>query len=228
MTDVAQTGQQQESTQQSGTQQTGDQTGQQGSQQSGQQTANGSTAQATGEQPKGQQATKTGDQSKTNADQAAAYTDFTLPEGIEIAKDVMDKFMPLAKSLNLNQEQAQSLVTLQGEFMAQQHKATVDAWNAMNDKWVATSKEHKEFGGVQFDANNKLARKVIETFVPKEELQDLDDALMLTGMGNHPVLRNLLIRVGKKMGSDPMVQSGQSSGNEGPRSLEKRMFPDMN
>lgn len=225
MADEGQAGgqQQQGSSQQSGGQNSAQQNAQQTSapQQSGQQTAN-VTAQESGQQQQGQQ------QQNANAANAAPYTEFKLPEGIQVDKKVMDTFIPLAKSLNLNQEQAQALVTLQGEFMASQHKATVDAWNGMNDNWVKQSQEHKEFGGLQFDANNKLARKVIETFVPKEELKELDDALMMTGMGNHPILRSLLIRVGKRMGSATMVQSGQSGGNEGPRSLEKRMFPDMN
>lgn len=154
-----------------------------------------------------------------------SYEDFTLPEGVELNEELMGEFKPLAKELNLSQEQAQKLVDLQANEMAKITKAQEQTWNDLNESWVDQAMKDEEIGGkseTEFKEKVAVATKALEKFGTPELRQALD----LTGAGNHPEILRFAYRVGKALSEDQIVGS-RSSGSE-EKSPEKVLFPDMN
>ena len=146
------------------------------------------------------------------------YADFDMPENMEVDKDALETFVPVAKELNLTQEQAQSLVSLQAEQVQKVAKAQEDTWAETTDKWRADSKSDKEFGGEAYDENVAKAKHALDK-IGTPELRDLLD---VTGTGNHPEVIRLLVRVDKLIGEDTLHLGGTSG--EGPKDLSKVLY----
>jgi len=163
---------------------------------------------------------KDGDK-KDEKDKAAgapeAYEAFKLPEGVVADQAALDAFVPVAKELNLTQEQAQKLVDLQAAQVARAAADQSKAWADMNDKWVSDAKADKEIGGEKFDENVGVGRKAIEALGTPE----LRDALAATGAGNHPEFIRFCVRVGKAISEDKIV-AAKSGGEK--KSAEDRIY----
>ena len=159
---------------------------------------------------------------KADGAPAEGYAEFTVPEGMELNKEVAAEFMPVAKELNLTQDQAQSLVNLQSKQMQELSSAQEKTWADTQDKWREDSKSDKDFGGEKFDENVALAKTALD----KLGTSELRDLLDVTGTGNHPEVIRLLVKVGKLIGEDN-VNLGNVAG-EGPKDPARVLFPGMN
>lgn len=154
------------------------------------------------------------DKAETPADEAAdetpedaapdEYADFDIPEGVTVNDDDLTAFRALAKDMNLTQEQAQKLVTMQTEAVQRQQ----DAWQAQQEQWVEGLKSDKEFGGNKFSENVAVASKALEQFGTPE----LKEALDASGYGNHPELVRVFYRIGKAISEDGGVSGGDAAG----------------
>lgn len=138
------------------------------------------------------------------------YEAFKLPEGVEADPAALEAFMPLAKELNLSQEQAQKLVDFQAANVAKAAKAQQDVWTETNEKWVADAKADPEIGGVKFDENVADAKKFIKAFGTPE----LFEALAFTGAGNHKEFIRMAARAYKAIGEDKIVTAGNPAGGK--------------
>jgi len=151
-----------------------------------------------------------------------AYESFTLPEGFELNEEFSARFSEAAKGMNLTQEQAQSLVDMQAELSSTAGTELNDSWTTLKAEWQAESKSDKEYGGKDFDVNIGSAKLALEKYGTPE----LNEAIELTGMGNHPEFIRLLVKVGATLKEDKLMVEG---GNPvGPMDRGKVMFPDMN
>lgn len=131
------------------------------------------------------------------------YEDFDLPEGMEAAP-IMEEFKPLAKELDLNQEQAQKAVDLYNKFEQQRSEAEQERWDTLKSEWAEGARADKEFGGQDFEANVGLAKQALDQFGTPE----LKEALELTGTGSHPELVRFFYRVGKTLKEADMLKGG--------------------
>ena len=152
----------------------------------------------------------------------AEYADFKMPEGMTVDPDALATFAPLAKRLDLTQDEAQELVNLQAEAVVKHAKAQEETWAKTQSEWRSASKADKEIGGDNFDANVALAKKALDK-VGTKELRDLLD---VTGTGNHLEVIRFFSRVGTLIGEDTL-NFGNAPG-EGPQDPAKIMFPDQN
>jgi hypothetical protein len=132
--------------------------------------------------------------------------EFTAPEGVTLDADAVAEFEPIAKELNLSNDQAQKLVELQTKFVQKQHAA----WETQVQTWVAEVNADKEIGGKALAENVKHAQRAIGQFGTPE----LKAALDATKMGNHPELVRVFARIGKAMADDTFVPSGSPAGTK--------------
>lgn len=160
------------------------------------------------------------DEAKTGAPET--YQTFTLKEGLEIDQPAMDKFIPIAKDLNLTQEQAQKLVDLQSELAQQSAAADQAAWDSTLTGWVTNAKADKEIGGAGFNDAIAHAGKAIATFGTAE----LKAALDATGVGNHPEFIRVFARIGKAISEDKLHFGNAEAGTR-ELSLAERLFPNQ-
>lgn len=169
----------------------------------------------------GDKATAEGSEPKPGAPEK--YEDFTVPEGFVLDEAAMAEFLPMAKGLNLSQEQAQQLVDLQTKLVGQAQKQADAAWDETLDGWKQQVVADKDIGGQNLPGTIAACGKAIDAFGSPTLRQTLE----ATGVGNHPDIVRFFAAVGKAMSEDRLhVGNAQESG--GPVPLEKRLFPNMN
>lgn len=142
-----------------------------------------------------------------------SYTDFVMPEGVEIDAAQLESALPIFKELGLTQEQAQKLVDLRAEQVQGDAQRQIDAFNQLKTDWLNQSKSDKEFGGDKFDENIGAARTALDKF-GTPELRELLDTY---GIGNNPEVIRFMVRVGK------MTLEDVPGGNNAPSAPKDRV-----
>jgi hypothetical protein len=125
--------------------------------------------------------------------------EFTAPEGVTLDAAAVAAFEPIAKELNLTNDQAQKLVELQSSLVQQQR----EAWTGQLENWSKEVKADKEIGGEAFTGSIKAAQQALTQFGTPE----LRAALDSTSMGNHPELVRVFAKIGKAMAEDTFVSA---------------------
>ncbi|EHG9340691.1 peptidase [Salmonella enterica] len=140
--------------------------------------------------------------------------EFKPAEGQEFDAAALEQFEPIARELNLTNEQAQKMVDLYGsKIMPMVQQQQVEAWQKTTEQWAADVKADKEIGGDKLTSNLSAAQRALAQFGTPE----LKEYLEGTGLGNHPELVKAFVKVGKAMSEDGMVtgkESGQRSAAE--------------
>lgn len=139
--------------------------------------------------------------------------EFTAGEGVELDAEALKDFEPVARDLNLTNEQAQKLVDAYPKILAGVQQRQAEAWQKQTEGWAETVKADKEIGGDKLTANLSAAQRALDQFGTPE----LKEYLNATGLGNHPDLVKTFVKIGKAMSEDGMVtgkESGQRSAAE--------------
>ncbi len=148
------------------------------------------------------------------------YEAFTLPEGMEADEASLAAFVPIAKEQGLNQEQAQALVTYEANRVKEFLKTQESNWLDVNKGWQQEVKADKELGGPAFDQSMGHAK----TFLSEYGTPELMEALVTTGMGNHPEFIRAFSRAGKAMREDNLSTGGPG---EGKRTAADILYPNQ-
>lgn len=152
---------------------------------------------------------KPGEDKEQKQDGAPEKYEFKPTEGQELDAAALEQFEPIARELNLTNEQAQKMVDLYGsKIMPMVQQQQVEAWQKTTEQWAADVKADKEIGGDKLTANLSAAQRALEQFGDPELKEYLDS----TGLGNHPALVKAFIKVGKAMSEDKVVTGGHESG----------------
>lgn len=150
------------------------------------------------------------------------YKDFNLPDGMELDQVAMDKFKPLAKELELTQDQAQKLVDFYNDGAKTSADESQTYYSDLMTEWQETVRSDKELGGQNFDASLSFARSALDAFATPE----LYEVFEATGMGNHPEVVRVFARIGKAV-KDDMIRVGNTS-TTGPKDPADVLFPTQN
>lgn len=149
------------------------------------------------------------DDKEQKQDGAPEKYEFKAGEGVELDTAALEQFEPIARELNLTNEQAQKMVDLYGtKIMPMVQQQQAEAWQKTTEQWAADVKADKEIGGDKLTANLSAAQRALEQFGDPELKEYLDS----TGLGNHPALVKAFIKVGKAMSEDKVVTGGHESG----------------
>lgn len=146
------------------------------------------------------------------------YSDFNMPEGVEVDAALLDQFKPIAKELGLTQEQAQRLVDLQASSAKEAAERSQKAFTEQQDEWVNTAKADKEFGGDKFEESVGAARAALKA-VAGDNYPKLQDALNFTGAGNHPEVIRFMVRLSKFVNEDTNESGGPNVGKRDPAEI---------
>lgn len=142
--------------------------------------------------------------------------EFTAGEGVELDTEALKDFEPVARDLNLTNEQAQKLVDAYPKILAGVQQRQAEAWQAQTEQWAADVKADKEIGGDKLTANLSAAQRALDLFGTPE----LKEYLNTTGLGNHPDLVKTFVKIGKAMSEDGMVDGS----NQGQRSAAEVLY----
>ena len=136
-----------------------------------------------------------------------AYTDFTLPEGMEMDVEVLGAFKNLAKELNIPQAKAQQLIDFQTQLATKQAEEYQAAVVKQSQEWAASIKNDPEIGGENYEKNVESAIKVIQSFGDPA----LTELLNQSGLGNHPALFKFCHRISAAISEDKFVLPGSQA-----------------
>jgi hypothetical protein len=141
----------------------------------------------------------------TKAEAAVEYK-FDAPEGVELDQGDLAKFTDIAKELKLPADAAKKLVDL----AASREVARAEAFAKQVETWGNEVKADPELGKAE---NVAIAKRTIDTFGTPE----LRDLLNSTGMGNHPEVVRMALKIGKAISEDTFV-AGRTGSAPTPRS----------
>ncbi|EIL3147488.1 peptidase [Escherichia coli] len=156
------------------------------------------------------------DEKEQNPDGAPEKYEFQVAEGVELDTEALKDFEPVARELNLTNEQAQKLVDAYPKILAGVQQRQAEAWQKTTEQWAADVKADKEIGGDKLISNLSAAQRALDQFGTPE----LKEYLNTTGLGNHPDLVKTFVKIGKAMSEDGMV----TGGNEGQRSAAEVLY----
>jgi len=142
--------------------------------------------------------------------------EFQAGEGVELDTEALKDFEPVARDLNLTNEQAQKLVDAYPKILAGVQQRQAEAWQAQTEQWAADVKADKKIGGDKLTANLSSAQRALDLFGTPE----LKEYLNTTGLGNHPELVKAFVKIGKAMSEDGMVDGS----NQGQRSAAEVLY----
>lgn len=145
----------------------------------------------------------------------------TFPEGVEINEELRDKFLAFANERKLTADEANTLVALQADVMKAASERNSALWDEQVEKWVNEAKELPDIGGDKLPETLGEIRKMLDQYGTPE----LDNALVLTGMGNHPELIKLFHRIATDLGEGKPISGGPRG--QGDRSAAQVLFPNQ-
>lgn len=149
----------------------------------------------------------TGDNDSAGSEGAPdAYTDFTMPEGLDLDAAALEAATPLFKEAGLTQEQAQMFVDYEAARVQEGAQAQMDAHTQQVADWEASAKADKEFGGDKFDENLGVAMLGME----KLGTPELKDFLEKSGAGSHPEVLRTFYRMGLLLKEDNPGSDGEN------------------
>jgi len=142
------------------------------------------------------------------------YTDFVMPEGMELNSTLLDQAVPIFKELGLTKEQSQKLVDFHAQQIQNGIKSQAESFDQLKQDWRAQTENDPELGGDKLTENVATARVALDKLGTPELTKLLDDF----GMGNHPEMIRFMARVGKFMKED----SPGNTGNAVPQNKKDR------
>lgn len=148
------------------------------------------------------------------------FKSIELPEGIQFDNELASKFEPVARELNLTQEDANKLVNMlvehqkeqlgnQKEIIAQFKKQELEATKIEYQRLLETDNEISGKGKEQYDAYLNLADKGYSAFASDE----LQSVISQYGLDYHPAVIKHFYRLGKMCGQDN-IQNPQTPAGE--------------
>jgi hypothetical protein len=144
--------------------------------------------------------------------------EFKAPDGKDFDSGVLGVFSEAAKSANLTQDAAQSMLDAIAPALAEKQARVL---SEAREAWKTEATADKEFGGDKLAENLAVAKKALDAFGTPE----LGALLKASGLGNHPEVVRLLYRAGKAISEDSFV--GGRTGAGAP-STAQRLYPNMN
>ena len=180
-----------------------------------------SQEQQTQEKKPGEEQKKPDEKKDQKPEGAPEKYEFKAGKNGELDQEALKGFEPLARELNLTNEQAQKMVDLYGEkLLPQIQKQQTEAWQKTTEQWAADVKADKEIGGDKLVSSLSVAQRALDQFGTPE----LKEYLNSTGLGNHPELVKAFVKIGKSMSEDGMVTGSKTT----TQSVAQRMYPNMN
>ena len=129
------------------------------------------------------------------------YEPFTLPEGVKVDEDRINKFTELVGPLKADQETAQKLVNLHTEtleaFRQHMQAEQIRVFEDTKAGWLQKTMSDPELGGAGHQTALQAAARTRDLLVPEEDRADFVDMLRASGVGDHPALFRMLYRAAR-------------------------------
>jgi len=139
------------------------------------------------------------------------YSEFKVPQGFELDKDVAGEATALFKKSGLTQTQAQELVDFYIKHTQASHNAPIEAWKATQDQWRSEINSDPEIGGSKLNGVKASLGKLYDSLGDTTLTDAFREAMDFTGAGNNPAVIRLLYRVAQRLNEGGPVRGGGPS-----------------
>lgn len=141
------------------------------------------------------------------------YEALELPEGVTLNAETLTKFDEVLGTAQVPAEVRQELANMhlaeaqrfQEHLQAEQHRI----FGETRREWRNQIMSDPELGGAGFQTNLAAAQRMLQMFVPPERREAMDQALIATGMADHPEFFRLMVNLAKfydEPASPPLAQ----------------------
>lgn len=134
-----------------------------------------------------------------------------MPEGVELDREALDVFTPIAKELKLGNEQAQKLADLYAAQMQKVQEAQRENYLKTIEAWEAEAKKDPEIGGDKLQGAIASATRALRAYDTDGSFLKLMDE---SGFGNHPAVMRFVARVGKALKEDTAETANVKQANQ--------------
>lgn len=149
------------------------------------------------------------------------YADFTVPDGVELDKELLTtEFEPFARELGLTQEKAQKLVDMGSKIVERMTTQMHDAHAERVAGWLETAKADAELKADIALGEKSEAARALNTIATPELKAYLNE----TGLGNHPEMIRMFLRIAPSMREDGLERGGAGSGLNGVEGVTGSIF----
>jgi hypothetical protein len=158
------------------------------------------------------------------------YTDFKLPEGVTLDKAILDEATPIFKELGLSQDAAQKLIDLQAKHSGKTAADLAKSVDDMRAEWQAQVKADPALANLDV-VRTELGRA--KDKLPATVRSAFDEAMNLTGLGDHPaVVRGLfefakLVNEGTPVNGAGPSPDGQTNGRPVRPTIAGALYPNL-
>lgn len=149
--------------------------------------------------------------------------DLKLPDGSALNPARVEKIALFAKENGLSQDEAQRVVERESDAVADFAKGQNENYERTKSQWLESSKSDSEIGGEHLKESVHVANSVIEKYGSTA----LRENLNATGLGNHPELIRMMVKIGREMGPDKLVVAGSETAGK-PKPTAERVWGYMN
>lgn len=161
-----------------------------------------------------------------------AYAEFTAPEGATLDKETIEAAAPVFKELGLTQEQAQKLVNFYADRNGKLNESLSKSVEDMRADWRNQVMSDKDIGGKIEQVKVELGRA--KDRLPAPIRTAFDEAMNLTGLGDHPAIVKGLYEMAKMVnegthvvGGGPSAHGQNKAGEAKPTSLAGALYPNL-
>lgn len=181
---------------------------------------------------------KTESSTKPTEGAPEAYTDFKLPEGVELKGEVLTKATELFKGLGLTQDAAQSLVDFHTAQMKSAAEAPLAEYETMRSDWKSKAAADPAIGPLDGAKAKGIAVNIgraLDAIGDKSLKDDFQSAMNITGVGDHPAFIKIMDKFAAKfnegkaldMGSAKPAATGQTAPDAAPKSIASALYPNL-
>lgn len=143
------------------------------------------------------------------------YEEFTLPEGVQLEAEKLDKFKEVAASLGLQQEGAQQLVDMYASEIKELAEAPYKAWFELQKTWQNEIKSDPEIGGANLERNLAQTKAGLNAVLGQDAAK-FYEALNMTGAGNNPAIVKAMIKLAAQHSPASPVRGNPASVSKSP------------
>lgn len=162
------------------------------------------------------------DKEEGNQDAQPAYSDFAMPEGMELDTEALNEATPILQELNATQEQAQKMVDVAASMLSKAAKKMADQHNAVVEGWRKETLDiFGKDGETQFMQNVGRAEEVVKHFFNEDQRK----VLTHYGLGNHPAFFAMCMGIAEGTGEDRLTSLG-GAGAKGEKTLAQTWYPE--
>ncbi len=150
------------------------------------------------------------------------YTDFKLPDGMNVDAAKLTEFKTLAAELGLPQEGAQKMLDIYTNQIKAVADGPMNAWRDLQTTWRNEVINDPVIGGQNLDRNLAATKSGLNALLG-DQAGKFFDALNVTGAGNNPDIVRALFTVAKAHAPATPVNGGP--GSSAPRSAGATLYP---